>query len=116
VSLTPRDDVLIDIDDKEPLLPTQVWRKSQRFLSLLVWEQWDIQEGIAGPWVERMEHCEARRGCRGVGTVWVPLVPPNPGIRGCIPFYSLPAIFMPCTGMCRCEPLFFLPLQTCLDH
>uniref|UniRef100_A0A8C3LK00 Dysferlin n=1 Tax=Chrysolophus pictus TaxID=9089 RepID=A0A8C3LK00_CHRPC len=28
VSLTPRDDVLIDIDDKEPLLPTQVWRKS----------------------------------------------------------------------------------------
>lgn len=27
VSLTPRDDVLIDIDDKEPLIPVQVWKK-----------------------------------------------------------------------------------------
>lgn len=26
VSLTPRDDVLIDIDDKEPLIPIQVWK------------------------------------------------------------------------------------------
>lgn len=32
VSLTPRDDVLIDIDDKEPLIPVQVWKK------LLWWE------------------------------------------------------------------------------
>jgi len=31
VSLTPRDDVLIDIDDKEPLIPVQVWKKSQRW-------------------------------------------------------------------------------------
>ncbi|NXP76311.1 DYSF protein, partial [Ramphastos sulfuratus] len=28
VSLSPRDDVLIDIDDKEPLIPLQVWKKS----------------------------------------------------------------------------------------
>lgn len=27
VSLTPRDDVLIDIDDKEPLIPIQVWNR-----------------------------------------------------------------------------------------
>lgn len=49
VSLTPRDDVLIDIDDKEPLIPVQVWKKLQRlgrhwFLTLhdmgeLVWVQ-----------------------------------------------------------------------------
>lgn len=31
VSLTPRDDVLIDIDDKEPLIPAQVWKTSQRW-------------------------------------------------------------------------------------
>lgn len=30
VSLTPRDDVLIDIDDKEPLIPVQVWRISHQ--------------------------------------------------------------------------------------
>uniref|UniRef100_A0A8B9EJU5 Dysferlin n=1 Tax=Anser cygnoides TaxID=8845 RepID=A0A8B9EJU5_ANSCY len=36
VSLTPRDDVLIDIDDKEPLLPAQVWKKLLRVLSLQV--------------------------------------------------------------------------------
>lgn len=42
VSLTPRDDVLIDIDDKEPLIPVQVWKKSQRwedsgFLLCVIW-------------------------------------------------------------------------------
>lgn len=36
VSLTPRDDVLIDIDDKEPLLPAQVWETSPHFLTLHV--------------------------------------------------------------------------------
>uniref|UniRef100_A0A8B9ZG09 Dysferlin n=1 Tax=Anas platyrhynchos TaxID=8839 RepID=A0A8B9ZG09_ANAPL len=34
VSLTPRDDVLIDIDDKEPLLPAQVWETLPHFLTL----------------------------------------------------------------------------------
>lgn len=42
VSLTPRDDVLIDIDDKEPLIPVQVWKKLQRwedtgFLLCMIW-------------------------------------------------------------------------------
>uniref|UniRef100_A0A663N8N5 Dysferlin n=1 Tax=Athene cunicularia TaxID=194338 RepID=A0A663N8N5_ATHCN len=34
VSLTPRDDVLIDIDDKEPLIPVQVGKKYPLFLTL----------------------------------------------------------------------------------
>ncbi|KAG7251918.1 hypothetical protein CRUP_033450 [Coryphaenoides rupestris] len=41
MSLTPRDDILIDIDDKEPLIPGQVSSQSERPVS---------QAG--GQWVE----------------------------------------------------------------
>uniref|UniRef100_A0A8C5NS63 Dysferlin n=1 Tax=Junco hyemalis TaxID=40217 RepID=A0A8C5NS63_JUNHY len=39
VSLTPRDDVLIDIDDKEPLIPIQVWKTRWENPGFFLWEE-----------------------------------------------------------------------------
>lgn len=63
VSLTPRDDVLIDIDDKEPLLPTQVRRKPSL---CVLWVQGDVQGGL---WLQGME-CLVRS--RGAAVVQAP--------------------------------------------
>lgn len=110
VSLTPRDDVLIDIDDKEPLLPTQVRRKPSL---CVLWVQGDVQGGL---WLQGME-CLVRS--RGAAVVQVPPDPANPGIWACIPPYAHPATLVPCTGMSPCQPFYFClckPLWITEEH